>query len=217
MENAEKSRGMPGFLKGARRWGPGALISVVLIAAILRFVDLPKVIAAMRSANYGLLALATVLAFAWMLVRAIVWRTLLRNRPPYRDTLLALSEGYLLNNFLPLRLGELGRAFLLSRKSDLRFAEILPTVVIERSVDVFFSAVIFLGALPFVIGAGATGRIAVILGIIILLGLDLPLCAGPEPRERPEALSSLERSLAAAAAPWRQPSRALSRGPGRAD
>ncbi len=171
MQNEESSRGMPGFLRGAKRWGPGALISVVLIAAILHFVDLPKVIAAIRSANYGLLALATVLAFAWMLVRAIVWRTLLRNRPPYRDTLLALSEGYLLNNFLPFRLGELGRAFLLSRKTDLGFAEILPTVVIERAVDIFFSAVIFLGALPFVVGAGATGRIALVLGAVILLGL----------------------------------------------
>jgi len=173
MQTEEKPGGMPGFLKGARRWIPGTLISALLIVAILRFVDLPKVFAAIRTANYGLLAIATVLAFAWMFVRAVVWRSLLRNRPPYRDTLLALSEGYLLNNFLPFRLGEIGRAFLLSRKTDLAFAEILPTVVIERAVDLFFSAAILLGALPFVVGAESAGRIAILLGIVIVLGLVL--------------------------------------------
>jgi len=162
---------MPGFVKGARRWLPGALISLVLIGAILYFVDLPKVLAAIESADYGLLALAGVLAFAWMFVRGIVWRTLLRNRPPYRDTLIALSEGYLLNNFLPLRLGEIGRAFLLSRKSGLAFAEILPTVVIERAIDVFYNVVILLAALPFVVGAEGAGRIAIIAGAVVLLGL----------------------------------------------
>jgi len=164
---------MARFLKGAKRWLPGALISLVLIAAIVHFVDLPKVVAAIRHANYGILALVTVLAFAWMFVRAIVWRTLLRDRPPYRETLLALSEGYLLNNFLPFRLGELGRAFLLSRKTDMKFAEILPTVVIERAVDLFVNAVILLGALPFVVGAGSTGGVAVALGSLIVVGLVL--------------------------------------------
>jgi len=160
-----------GFLREARRWLPGALISILLIGGILYFVDLPRVFSAIRAADYGLLAAATVLAFAWMFVRAIVWRTLLQNRPPYRATMLALSEGYLLNNFLPFRLGEIGRAFLLSRKTDLSFSQILPSIVIERAVDLFFSAIIFLGALPFVVGAGGSEGIAVLLGALILFGL----------------------------------------------
>jgi len=170
-EDQKDGRNPPGWLRGTKRWLPGALISVLLIGAILHFVDLPKVVSAIQSADYRILAAATVLAFAWMFVRAIVWRTLLRNRPAYRNTLLALGEGYLLNNFLPFRLGEFGRAFLLSRKSDLSFAQILPTVVIERAVDLVFSAAIFLAALPFVVGAGGAERIAIILGVIILLGL----------------------------------------------
>lgn len=160
-----------GFLKGAMRWLPGTVISVLLIGAILYFVDLRRVLAAIQAADYRILAAAGVLAFAWMFVRAIVWRTLLRDHPSYRDTLLSLSEGYLLNNFLPLRLGELGRAFLLSRKTDLSFAQILPTVVIERAVDLVFSAAIFLAALPFVVGAGGAERIAILLGVVIVLGL----------------------------------------------
>ncbi len=162
---------MSRFLKGAGRWLPGALVSILLIGAILYFVDLQKVLDAIRSADYGILAAATVLSFVWMFVRGIVWRTLLRDRPPYKETLLSLSEGYLLNNFLPFRLGEFGRAFLLSRKTDMSFLEILPTVVIERAVDLVFTAAIFLLALPFIVGAGAASQIAVILGIVVLLGL----------------------------------------------
>ena len=72
--------------------------------------------------------------------------------PTYSDVFWTIGEGYLLNNFLPFRLGELRRAFLLSRKSGMQFMEILPTIVIER-VDLGFNAAIFLAALPFVVGA----------------------------------------------------------------
>ena len=47
---------MPPFLKDAKRWLPGAIISIVLIAAILYFVDIPKVVAAIRAADYRILA-----------------------------------------------------------------------------------------------------------------------------------------------------------------
>lgn len=162
---------MRAFLNNAKRWLPGTLVSILLIAAILYFVDLSQVFNAIRSADYGLLAIAALLSFAWMFVRGVVWRTLLRGRPSYRDTMLALSEGYLLNNFLPFRLGEIGRAFILSRRSGMSFSEILPTVVIERAVDLFFTALIFLGALPFVVGAEGAGQIAIVVGAIIVLGL----------------------------------------------
>ena len=162
---------MPPFLKDAKRWLPGAIISIVLIAAILYFVDIPRVVAAIRAADYRILALATVIAFLWLYMRAIVWRTLLRDRASYRDTLMALGEGYLLNNILPFRLGEIGRAFMLSRKSGLQFAEILPTIIIERAVDVGFTAAIFLAALPFIAGTEDANRIGIIIGVLVVIGL----------------------------------------------
>jgi hypothetical protein len=159
------------FLRNAGRWLPGAIVSLLLIAGILHFVDLSRVAAAVRAADYRLLGVSLLLSFGWLFVRAVVWRTLLRDRPTYRDTMLALSEGYLLNNFLPFRLGEIGRAFMLSRRSGMAFSEILPTIVIERAMDLFFTAVIFLSALPFVVGIGATGQVAVYVGAAILLGV----------------------------------------------
>ena len=162
---------MPQFLKDAKRWLPGALISILLIAAILYFVDWSKVLAALRSANYWLIALGMVMSIAWLAVRSIVWRTLLRERAPYGVVFNTVNEGYLLNNFLPFRLGEIGRAFLLSRKSDMQFAEVLPTIVIERSMDLVFTSAIFLASLPFVVGAGGADRIALLLGAAVLIGI----------------------------------------------
>lgn len=157
-------------MKDVKRWLPGAIISIILIAVILYFVDLRAMLDALRHANYTLLGIGILLGFVWIAIRAIVWRTLLRNRASYSDVFFTIGEGYLLNNFLPFRLGEIGRAFLLSRKSDLQFMEILPTIVIERATDLGFSAAILLLSIPFVVGAQETGQIGVIAGLVILIG-----------------------------------------------
>src|SRR5512143_2363757 len=157
-------------MKDVKRWLPGALVSLVLVAAILYFVDLRAMVNAIRHANYILLGIGILIGFVWMAVRAIVWRTLLRNQASYSDVFFTIGEGYLLNNFLPFRLGEIGRAFLLSRKSALQFMEILPTIVIERATDLGFTAAILLLSIPFVVGAEQTGQIGVIVAIIILVG-----------------------------------------------
>jgi uncharacterized protein (TIRG00374 family) len=169
--------------RSARRWLPGVVISLIAIAAILYFVDLQRFVEAIRSANYGLLLATLALSTIWLVVRGIVWRTLLRGRARYRDVFLTLGEGYLLNNFLPFRLGEVGRAFLLGRKSKLGFMDVLSTVVIERVVDLAFSAAILLSAVPFVVGAGSAERIAILIGAVVIVGLVV-LYAVARNRER---------------------------------
>ena len=158
-------------MKDIKRWLPGVLISILLIAAILYFVDLPSMFAAIRAADYRVIAAALVLAFAWLWVRALVWRTLLRGRAPYWEAFHSLNAGYLLNAILPFRLGELGRAYLLSRRTDMTFVEILPTIVIERATDLAITAAIFLSSLPFVAGVQGADRIAIVLGALVVAGL----------------------------------------------
>jgi uncharacterized protein (TIRG00374 family) len=158
-------------MKDFRRMLPGLLVSVVLIGAILYFVDLKAMVAAVKAANYLLLLVFLVMGVFWLLVRGLVWRTLLRNSASFRDVFLSLMEGYLLNNFLPFRLGEIGRAFLLSRKSELKFVEILPTIIIERVTDLAFSAAIFIAAVPFVVGAAGAEQIGFVVAGAVVVGL----------------------------------------------
>lgn len=164
---------MKNFWKSARRWLPGVIISLAVIAFILYKFEMRSLGQAILSANYWLLLLNLGISVIWLAVRGLVWRTLLRNKASYRDVFLTLSEGYLLNNVLPFRLGEVGRAFLLGRKSNLGFMEVLSTVVIERTVDLAFSAAILLSAVPFVVGAAGAGRIAIpiLLGSLVIVGL----------------------------------------------
>lgn len=160
-------------MKDVKRWLPGAMVSILLIAAILYFVDLRAMVDAVRRANTRLLLVAFAIGFLWLAIRAVAWRTLLRDRASLSDVFWTVGEGYLLHNFLPFRLGEIGRAFLLSRKSDMQFMEVLPTIVIERVVDLGFSAAIFLAALPFVVRAEGSQRIGMLVGAVVLLGLVL--------------------------------------------
>ncbi len=66
-------------MKKIPRWLPGALVSILLMAVILYFVDLGAMVEAIRKANYGILAVAFLLSIVWMFGRAKVWHTLLRG------------------------------------------------------------------------------------------------------------------------------------------
>ncbi|HEU0293239.1 MAG TPA: lysylphosphatidylglycerol synthase transmembrane domain-containing protein [Anaerolineales bacterium] len=160
-------------MKDWKRWLPGAIISVVFIAVFIYFVDFGEMVKAIQNANYLMLGIAFAIGFVWIAIRAQVWRILLRNRASFSAVFWTVGEGYFLNNFLPFRLGEIGRAFLLSRKSDMKFMEILPTIVIERVVDLGFTAVILLASLPFVVRAEGAERAGVIVGVLVLIGLVL--------------------------------------------
>jgi len=184
---------MKNFWKSARRWLPGVIISIIAIAAILYFVDLQKFVDAIRTANYWLLLVFGVSSIIWLMVRGLVWRTLLRNRASYRDVFFTLTEGYLLNNFLPFRLGEVGRAFLLGRKAKLGFMDVLSTIVIERVVDLAFSAAILLSAVPFVVGANSAAPIAIIIGGLVIVGLIVLYVLA---RNRDRALALFDRLTA---------------------
>ncbi len=80
-----------------------------------------------------------------------------------------------LNNILPLRLGELSKAYLASRDSTLTTMQSLSSVFIERILDVLTMFAFLLMVLPLVpnqgliISAGETAAVIAIVSIIVLL------------------------------------------------
>lgn len=125
----------------------------------------------MQLADYRWVLASICVAPVWLLVRALAWRALLQNKAAFSDVFFSINQGYLLNNVLPFRLGEVGRAFLLGRKSGLGFWKVLPTIFIERLVDLILAVGMFLGTLPFVVGADWAGQAAWITGGLMLAGL----------------------------------------------
>jgi glycosyltransferase 2 family protein len=156
-----------------RKIVPGVIISALSLVAIFYLVDLRRLIDALRLADYRFIFLLLVITLIWIVVRSIAWRTLLQERAPLSMVFLTLNQGYVLNNILPLRLGEVGRAFLLSRKAHLGFLQVFSTVLIERALDVALAAGVLLGTLPFVVGGGFAWQVAVLAGGLVLFGLLL--------------------------------------------
>ena len=152
---------------------PGLIISMISLIIVLYFVDFHQLLEALRLANYGYVALFFIFSLIWLFVRAIVWRTLLQEKATASQVFLTINEGYLLNNIFPFRLGEVGRSFLLSRKANLQFLQVLSTIVVERFLDVAMAAGLLLGSLPFVVGASWSLQAAIITISLVLIGLGV--------------------------------------------
>ena len=146
------------------------MISLVAIAILLYFVNLQDVIKIFEQVHYGLLLPVVILYISGLFTRAIAWRTLLKEEATTSRVFLILNAGYLLNNILPFRLGELGRAFLMGRKG-LGFWRVFPTILIERAFDLALVAGMVLYSLPYVLGGPEARPIAFGAIILVLLGL----------------------------------------------
>lgn len=159
----------------------GLTVSLITLAAIFYFADLEQFIHSIRQADYRLVGLAVFSTLAWLVVRALFWQKLLRQRAPLGKVFWTLNEGYLLNNFLPFRLGEVGRGFLLSRKTALSFWEVLSSIIIERILDLMLAVALFLGTLPLVTSARQDYLPVATIGGVVVVGLGLLYLAARYP------------------------------------
>lgn len=153
-----------------RRILPGLLVSAVALALVFYFADLRKLGEALRLADYRYVLLAMLVTLTWLGVRGMVWHTLLQDRASYSAVFWSLNEGYLLNNLLPFRLGEVGRSYLLARKSNLDFWQVISTVIVERLMDLALAAGLLLSTLPFVVGASWARQAAILVAVVVILG-----------------------------------------------
>ncbi|MBI4771248.1 MAG: flippase-like domain-containing protein [Chloroflexi bacterium] len=169
------------------------LISLAALAAALWGVQPARLLAALRAAHYVYLLPAGLMVFLGLLARARSWQILLGDGVPVRRTFWALNAGYLLNNLLPFRLGEVGRAVLVSRGEQVSASAALSSVVVERLIDVAVSLTGLLAALPFALAADWAPRVAWLAGgVALVLFVGLYLAA----RFRPWIVARLARVLA---------------------
>ncbi len=162
--------------KGLWGWLPGVFVSLLAIWLLLRLVSWQQLVTAIRTMNLNVLPLAILFYLLGMLARCVAWQALLQRRATYQRVVFTINEGYLLNNIFPLRLGELGRAFLMGRSTGMGILQVLSTIVIERAFDVAISAGLLLATLPFALQMEWARPLAwIILGVILagLLGLHL--------------------------------------------
>ena len=152
----------------------GIVISGVALWLVLRSISWNDFARDLLSINPWSLALALVIYLVAMSFRALCWRTILHGRVSWPRAFFIMNEGYLLNNVFPLRVGELGRAVIMGRRSGLGFFQVISSILIERAFDMANAAILLLGTLPLVLVMTWARPMAwTILGLVIagLVGL----------------------------------------------
>lgn len=147
----------------------GTLVSGVVIVLIARQLDLELLWESLRTANYAWVIPAAVLAALGLYTRAIRWQVLLGGGLRMSRTFHVMNIAYMLNAVLPMRLGEVARAWLASRGEDgVPFFHTASTIVVERLLDllavaVFLAIGLVVGPVPDVLRT--TGLITTVLAL----------------------------------------------------
>ena len=115
----------------------GLLVSLFFLWLALRDLELDHVLAALRGASYGWLIPAVAVYFVSVWFRAWRWGFLLRSSKQVSTNRLfpIVVIGYMGNDILPFRLGEVLRAYVLWRKEGINVGTTLTTAVLERLFD----------------------------------------------------------------------------------
>ncbi len=149
---------------------PGLVVSLVLLVAILFIVDWRDVVLAFQQADYRYVFIGLLVYLISFTFRAQAWRMLLMGSVSFRRVFLLMQTGYFLNNVLPFRLGEVGRAYLLGRSGP-GFWRVLSTIMLERAFDMILAISLLLGTLPYVGGALQGFQTVLGIGFLAVVGL----------------------------------------------
>jgi hypothetical protein len=162
-------------MPSSRRLGKvllGLAVSVGLLVYFFWNADLRVVADRLRQTLWTFLALSVALNFVSLWMRA--WRWYYLFPPGTRPTHLfrALLVGYMGNNLLPLRAGELVRVYVASRRGQ-RFWTTFATVVVERVLDGLAVGLI-VAALLLVVSVPTELRWSIVLFLVVdLIGIAI--------------------------------------------
>lgn len=127
-------------MKLIRRYLPavlGLLISAGALFWLAQKFNFAELTDALQQVDVLILAPVPVLILMSFAMRAQRWRLLVDHKPQVRfwQSFSALMIGYLLNNILPARAGDVARALELGRSENMSRTKVFATLVTERTVD----------------------------------------------------------------------------------
>lgn len=114
----------------------GAAASLLAIFFISRSINVDAFFAAWARAQFIYGVFAAIILFIGLGTRAIRWRILLSDSLPLQRSFNIMNVSYLINGFVPFRLGEAVRAYLASKgESSVPLFTSAATIVVERLLD----------------------------------------------------------------------------------
>ena len=121
----------------SKRFFFGLILSAVFLTIFLWRADISDLWDAMQSANYLYVIPGVALYLTSLLWRTLRWKLILSPVGNFRVARLwpVVIVGYASNNVLPVRLGELVRAYFLNTREGVSKATALATILVERVSD----------------------------------------------------------------------------------
>jgi uncharacterized protein (TIRG00374 family) len=118
----------------------GVLFSLGFLVLALHDVDLTQTAIVLRHVNLMILACAVVSYVLSTVARAVRWRLLLsaHKAPSFGRSFSVFSVGVMMNAFLPARLGDFARAYLMGEAEADSKVFVLGTVAVEKVIDLLF-------------------------------------------------------------------------------
>jgi glycosyltransferase 2 family protein len=205
------------------KWAVAVPLAAALLYLALRGVEWKRVASIVAHCRVRYLVLACCCGTLAYIVRAMRWRVLLTAGEKLAPTtvLWASSVGYLANNYLPARAGELVRTAMISSRSRLSKAYVFTTAMAERVIELVILVVmasvmsltlahrpLWLSRLTFLVTFSAIGGAASLLALPRIdrarTGLITRLPVSPRMKDRVHRITkSVNLALVAIREPWR--------------
>ncbi|OGL06327.1 MAG: hypothetical protein A3I03_11630 [Candidatus Rokubacteria bacterium RIFCSPLOWO2_02_FULL_68_19] len=165
----------------------GLAVSAGLLYLVLRNISLAELLSHLGRTHWGWLALSVTAHLAMVGARGVRWALFFHPAAPASWPLVsATAIGFMGNNLLPLRAGELLRAYLAARSTGLSFWTALATLAVERGLDAF-SILLILGGVVVVVKVPLwlkTGALTLLAIDLLAMGMLILLARGWGPLNR---------------------------------
>ena len=147
------------------------LFSIILLAVLLYFSDLPNVLGVLSGARLVLIPTAVLLLLVSILFRVMKWKLFLNNleiNSTWRDCFYSYMPALFLSNFTPARIGEPVRSYFLKKIKGVSISKTMPSIIMERALDMLGLVVLSIFILfTFNLGYAVYADVFLIIFIIV--------------------------------------------------
>ena len=158
----------------------GIVISIVCLYFAFRGINIKESLEVVKNINVLYFVISLILSIIIIALRGLRWECFIPLKKPIkkRTVVMATYIGYMGNNILPAKLGEVARAYILGVKEDVSKSALIASVVTERLFDVITGgvilclSVIFIPNLPQTVTYAAIALFVLsIVGFLVLIFL----------------------------------------------
>ena len=189
----------------------GFAISAIALFFTLRNVNFSELGRAISGARVVWFLPATAFFAIAFGVRAWRW-SLLMGGAPFWTTFHAMNIGYMMNVTLPLRLGEVGRAFVIGERTSIPMVSAFSSIVVERVLDLAMVVGLFAIFAAYVPMPPSFSRAAFAGGVLVILMLVVGGILVWQAERTERILRPILERFTKSAEPWLKRFRDLCRG-----